>query len=73
MGVVNQFKRMREVRARSCRSLQLIPLMYHDESSSNRNYKFVNNNKQLQAIKCCFPYNLLTLCTLMYFGGEINI
>ena len=44
------------------------------------NYKFVNNNKQTQAIKCFVSYNLLVLGpltmkfgTLMYLCGERNM
>ena len=55
--------------------MKLSTLIYNDK----KHYKFVNNNKLPQAIKCCFSYNLLMLgpltmklCTLMYFGGEDN-
>ena len=43
--------------------------------NQNISCKFVNSNKQPQAIKCCFPAyaGSSKLDTLIYFGGERNM
>ena len=50
--------------------MKLSALMYHDESSLKQKYKFVNNNKQPQAIKTCV--NCVCAYKLLVVGPSNN-